>query len=64
MGGMFSKPKMPDAPPPAPKMTDKEISQAASDQDQLAAQRKGRASTVLTDLQSQRPKSKMRATDV
>ena len=64
MGGMFGSPPIPNPPPDAPKMTDKEISQAASDQDQLAAQRKGRASTVLTDLQSQRPKRKMRATDV
>lgn len=54
MGGMFSKPKMPKAPPPPKPVrmaveTDPAVLQAAERRRQADMQRQGRMSTILTD---------------
>lgn len=54
MGGLFSKPKTPEAPPPPkpvrmPVETDPAIAQAAQRTRQAAMMRQGRLSTILTD---------------
>jgi hypothetical protein len=54
MGGLFSKPKTPESPPPPkpvrmPVETDPAIQQAAQRTRQAAMQRQGRLSTILTD---------------
>lgn len=54
MGGMFSKPKMPKAPPPPkpvrmPVETDPAVLAAADRTRNAAMQRQGRMSTILTD---------------
>jgi len=56
MAGIFSSPPAivaPQAPPVAPTLSDETV-QAAT-QAELSNVRKGRASTILTDPQTQRP---------
>lgn len=54
MGGMFGTPSAPtpQAPPVAPSLSDDTVQLAA--QAEMTKQRKGRASTILTDPQTQR----------
>lgn len=51
MGSLFSKPKVPAVPPPAPMPTvgDEAVQRARKNAVAAAQQRGGRASTILTD---------------
>jgi hypothetical protein len=56
MGALFNTPQLPvvPSPPPPPLVSDKVIQQAASDTQARRGMAHGRASTLLTDTQTQR----------
>jgi hypothetical protein len=56
MAGFFGPPSMPTIPtaPPTPSISDDRVQQAASEAQKKQQQASGRASTYLTDPQSQR----------
>jgi hypothetical protein len=56
MAGLFGTPPLPTipAPPPTPSISDDRVQQAASDAQKKQQMASGRASTYLTDPQTQR----------
>ena len=56
MGGLFSPPSLPpvSAPPPVPTLDTASVQASASDEVKKRAMAQGRASTYLTETQSQR----------